>query len=83
MAFRGLQAESAAQGAAHRTISNELTALVADPFESWAKGYRERISAQRALLLVSWIKAYEVAKVDVCVFAGTNALGGALIMGVC
>ncbi|KZP11489.1 hypothetical protein FIBSPDRAFT_1050728 [Athelia psychrophila] len=65
MAFRGLQAESAAQGAAHRTIANELTTLVADPFANWANGYRERIGAQRALLLISWIKVYEAAKVDV------------------
>lgn len=69
MAFRGLQAESAAQGAAHRTIANELTTLVADPFANWANGYRERIGAQRALLLISWIKVYEAAKVDVSFFA--------------
>jgi hypothetical protein len=36
MAFRGLQAESVAQGKAHKTISNELNTLVADPFEHWA-----------------------------------------------
>ncbi|KAF7965016.1 hypothetical protein HWV62_1048, partial [Athelia sp. TMB] len=65
MAFRGLQAESAAQGAAHRTLANELTTLVADPFADWAKGYRERIGAQRALVLDSWLGAYEAGKADV------------------
>ena len=65
MAFRGLQAESAAQGAAHRTLANELTTLVADPFADWAKGYRDRIGAQRALVLDSWLGAYEAGKADV------------------
>jgi len=40
MAFRGLQAESIAQGKAHRSISNELTTLVADPFDEWAQDYK-------------------------------------------
>lgn len=40
MAFRGLQAESAAQGKAHQTIAKELRTLVADPFELWARGYK-------------------------------------------
>ncbi len=40
LAFRGLQAESAAQGQAHHTIANELATLVADPFEEWAEGYK-------------------------------------------
>ena len=40
MAFRGLQAESAAQGAVHLAIAKELHALVADPFEEWARGYK-------------------------------------------
>lgn len=42
MAFRGLQAESAAQGQAHHTIAKELTTLVADPFDEWAQGYKVR-----------------------------------------
>ncbi|KAJ7890684.1 hypothetical protein B0H14DRAFT_3081767 [Mycena olivaceomarginata] len=33
MAFRGLQAESATQGQAHKAIAGELDSLVADPFE--------------------------------------------------
>ena len=40
MAFRGLQAESAAQGRVHNNIAKELTTLVADPFEDWASGYK-------------------------------------------
>ncbi len=40
MAFRGLQAESAAQGRVHNNIAKELTTLVADPFEDWALGYK-------------------------------------------
>jgi hypothetical protein len=40
MAFRGLQAESAAQGAAHQAVAKELMSLVADPFEQWARGYK-------------------------------------------
>ena len=40
MAFRGLQAESAAQGEAHRTVAKELKELVADPFAEWAAGHK-------------------------------------------
>jgi len=40
MAFRGLQAESAAQGSVHQAVAKELQALVANPFEQWAQGYR-------------------------------------------
>jgi hypothetical protein len=40
MAFRGLQAESVAQGEAHKSIAKELHTLVADPFQDWAQGYR-------------------------------------------
>jgi hypothetical protein len=40
MAFRGLQAESAAQGAVHQAIAKELHTLVVDPFEHWARGYK-------------------------------------------
>lgn len=42
MAFRGLQAESAAQGEAHRALAKEINTLVADPFEDWARGHRVR-----------------------------------------
>jgi hypothetical protein len=40
MAFRGLQEESKAQGRVHIDISKDLQALVADPFNDWAKGYK-------------------------------------------
>lgn len=40
MAFRGLQAESARQGDAHKAIAKELISLVADPFEDWAEGHK-------------------------------------------
>lgn len=42
MAFRGLQAESTAQGQAHNTIAKELSTLVADPFDDWARSYKVR-----------------------------------------
>lgn len=40
MAFRGLQAESAAQGEAHKAIAKELQTLVGEPFEEWAHGHK-------------------------------------------
>lgn len=42
MAFRGLQAESAAQGQAHNSIAKELNTLVVDPFDDWAQSYKAR-----------------------------------------
>jgi hypothetical protein len=46
MAFRGLQAESAAQGAVHQAVAKELHTLVIDPFEHWARGYKVYRSLQ-------------------------------------
>jgi len=40
MAFSGLQAESATQGQAHKTIAHELRTLVAEPFDEWAQDYK-------------------------------------------
>lgn len=40
MAFRGLQAESAVQGEAHKAIAKELQTLVWEPFEEWAHGHK-------------------------------------------
>lgn len=40
VAFRGIQAESIAQGEVHRSISKELESLVVDPFEKWAEGHK-------------------------------------------
>lgn len=42
MAFRGLQAEAAAQGEAHKNVAKELQTLVAEPFEEWARGHKVR-----------------------------------------
>ena len=47
MTFRGLQEESKAQGQAHSSIAKELTTLVADPFDGWARGYKVRSDALR------------------------------------
>lgn len=44
MAFRGLQAETVAQGESHRVIAKELTELVADPFDEWAAGHKVRVA---------------------------------------
>ncbi|KAL5513060.1 RGA8 [Sanghuangporus vaninii] len=65
MAFRGLQAESAAQGEAHRTVAKELKELVADPFAEWADGHKERIYGSRNAVIDGWIKSYELAEGDV------------------
>ena len=40
MAFRGLQAESAAQGEALMSVAKELRELVAEPFAQWAAGHK-------------------------------------------
>ena len=40
MTFRGLQAESAAQGQIHRDIAKDLQTLVVEPFYVWAQGYK-------------------------------------------
>lgn len=45
MAFRGLQAESTAQGQAHKTVAAELETLVADPFDQWAQTYKVCIAS--------------------------------------
>jgi hypothetical protein len=50
MAFRGLQAETTQQGAAHKAIARELQQLVADPFEKWANVYHVRHNHSRASL---------------------------------
>lgn len=40
MTFRGLQAESVAQGQIHRDIAKDLETLVVEPFNVWAQGYK-------------------------------------------
>jgi hypothetical protein len=66
MAFRGLQAESIAQGEAHKAAGKELESLVADPFEQWAVGHASRIRDSGASLLDGWLRTYELALGDVC-----------------
>ncbi|KAG2157826.1 uncharacterized protein EDB93DRAFT_818604 [Suillus bovinus] len=65
MAFRGLQAESEKQGQVHKDISNDLRALVADPFSEWAQGYEERLSSSKAMVMNNWLRAYEDSQKEV------------------
>ncbi|KAI9464211.1 hypothetical protein HD554DRAFT_2206321 [Boletus coccyginus] len=65
MTFRGLQAESAAQGQVHRDIAKDLQTLVVEPFYVWAQGYKERLSASKATALNNWLRYYEEAQKEV------------------
>ncbi|TEB11877.1 hypothetical protein FA13DRAFT_1782956, partial [Coprinellus micaceus] len=65
LAFRGLQSETAAQGQIHKTIAHELDTLVADPFDSWAQGYKERVHQRRSAVLDNWIRSYEQSRSEV------------------
>lgn len=65
MAFRGLQAESEAQGQIHKDISKDLRAIVADPFNEWAQGYEERLSSSKAMVMNNWLRAYEDSQKEV------------------
>ncbi|KAI0766927.1 hypothetical protein BD413DRAFT_480506 [Trametes elegans] len=65
MAFRGLREEAAAEGAIHDGVARELQTAVADPFEKWAEGYKERLLTSRANLLEGWLYSYEVAQNEV------------------
>ncbi|CAE6519375.1 unnamed protein product [Rhizoctonia solani] len=58
-AFQGLQAESAAQGNAHKNLAHELDTMVADPFEHWAAGHAARVRDSHHVLLDVYIKNYE------------------------
>ncbi|THH01772.1 hypothetical protein EW145_g6857, partial [Phellinidium pouzarii] len=62
MAFRGLQAESAAQGEAHRTVAKELKELVVEPFAEWAAGHKDRILGTRNAIIDGWLKSYELSQ---------------------
>jgi len=64
MAFRGLQAESVAQGAAHQAVSKELHTLVAEPFAQWAQGYKERLKQSKANVM-DRLHAYELGEEEV------------------
>ncbi|KAA1468841.1 hypothetical protein DENSPDRAFT_795101 [Dentipellis sp. KUC8613] len=65
MAFHGLQAETVRQGEAHKAISTELHTLVADPFEGWANGYKERIRQSKSVMLDGYLRSYEHSQSDV------------------
>ncbi|OAX43944.1 hypothetical protein K503DRAFT_610472 [Rhizopogon vinicolor AM-OR11-026] len=65
MAFRGLQEESKSQGKVHKDISNDLQALVADPFNEWALGYKDRLSSSKATVINNWLRAYEDSQKEV------------------
>ncbi|KAF8141613.1 hypothetical protein EV363DRAFT_1392059 [Boletus edulis] len=70
--FRGLQAESAAQG----------QTLVVEPFDNWAQGYKERLAVSKTTALNNWLRYYEDAQKEVsdeaeddARFAPNNDLG--------
>ncbi|KAH0836666.1 hypothetical protein J3R83DRAFT_8385 [Lanmaoa asiatica] len=65
MTFRGLQAESAAQGQIHRDIAKDLQTLVVEPFNLWAQNHKERLSASKATTLNNWLHYYEDAQKEV------------------
>ncbi|EIW58644.1 uncharacterized protein TRAVEDRAFT_29154 [Trametes versicolor FP-101664 SS1] len=65
MAFRGLRAEAATEGALHESVAKELQTAVAEPFEKWAEGYKERLHGSKANLLDGWMYSYEVAQTEV------------------
>ncbi|KAI0675535.1 hypothetical protein C8Q78DRAFT_1181568 [Trametes maxima] len=66
MAFKGLREEAATEGALHESVAKELQTAVADPFEKWAEGYKERLLSSKANLLDGWMYSYElgVSEVD-------------------
>ncbi|KAH6916179.1 RhoGAP and Fes/CIP4 domain-containing protein [Coprinopsis sp. MPI-PUGE-AT-0042] len=65
VAFRGLQAESVAEGQHHKSIATELESLVADPFDAWAQGYKNRLRQQRSALIDNLLHAYEQGQAEV------------------
>ncbi|KAH9851942.1 hypothetical protein C2E23DRAFT_214849 [Lenzites betulinus] len=65
MAVRGLRDEAAAEGALHETVAKELQTAVADPFEKWAEGYKERLLTSKANVLDGWMYSYEIAHAEV------------------
>ncbi|KAI0352312.1 hypothetical protein OH77DRAFT_1428605 [Trametes cingulata] len=65
MAFRGLREEAAVEGALHESVAKELQTAVADPFEKWAEGYKERLLGSKANLLDGWMYSYELAQAEV------------------
>ncbi|KAI6023560.1 hypothetical protein BKA83DRAFT_4261276 [Pisolithus microcarpus] len=65
MTFRGLQDESIAQGKIHKEIAKDLQTIVAEPFNEWARMYKEQVSSSKGKVLHSWVRAYEDAQKEV------------------
>ncbi|KAI0693202.1 hypothetical protein C8T65DRAFT_668442 [Cerioporus squamosus] len=65
MAFKGMRDETAAQGALHESVAKELATGVAEPFEKWAQGHKERLLASKANMLEGWMYSYELAQAEV------------------
>ncbi|KAI0664187.1 hypothetical protein C8Q70DRAFT_1049696 [Cubamyces menziesii] len=65
MAFKGLREEASAEGAIHESVAKELQTAVAEPFEKWAEGYKERLLASKANMLDGWMYSYEIAQTEV------------------
>ncbi len=65
MAFKGLQAESTAQGDIHKTIANDLEKLILEPFTTWSGKHKDRVYDSRSVMLDGWVTSFEEGKVDV------------------
>ncbi|TCD61771.1 hypothetical protein EIP91_007949 [Steccherinum ochraceum] len=65
IAVRGLKEESVAQGNVHQTIATDLHTKIADPFEGWAEGYRDRLYGSRSSIVDGYLRAYEAAQLEV------------------
>ncbi|TFK94176.1 hypothetical protein K466DRAFT_6229 [Polyporus arcularius HHB13444] len=68
MAFKGMREETAAQGALHESVAKELATGVAEPFEKWAQGHKERLLTSKANMLEGWMYSYELAQAEVAKF---------------
>ncbi|KAH9945710.1 hypothetical protein B0H21DRAFT_860177 [Amylocystis lapponica] len=65
ISFRGLKEEAIAQGKVHEAVAQELQTQVAEPFEKWAGGFKERLLHSKHNVLDGWMQSYEYAQGDV------------------
>ncbi|KAL4243387.1 hypothetical protein ABKN59_011332 [Abortiporus biennis] len=65
VAFKGLKDETLGQAKAHDTIAKDLRTKIADPFEEWAHGYRDRLYDSRITIVDGYLHAYEHATREV------------------
>ncbi|KAH8093805.1 hypothetical protein BXZ70DRAFT_949249 [Cristinia sonorae] len=65
IAFKGIKEESMAQGSIHQTIATDLQTKIADPFEGWANGYKDRLLASRDNIVNGYLRSYERAQHEV------------------